>query len=333
MKILFIGGTGLISTAVTELALSKGIDVTLLNRGNDRHFETQGAKYLIADWYNKQEAAKALAGQHFDVAVNWIAFSEEQVRHDYELLNGKVGQYIFISSASAYQKPCGHYKITESTPLVNPYWEYSRKKIDCERYLTKRYITDGFPVTIVRPSHTYGHTKLPFAFGTSNAWTVLDRMLKGRPIVVHGDGTSLWTLTHNTDFASGFLGLCGLYKSIGQAFHITSDEALTWNNIHKTIAHQLGIEAVLMHIPSRAIEKNLPQYTGCFLGDKSESVIFDNSKIKDYVPGWNAVVTHAEGVRRAIALFDENPSLKVIDDSYNQQMDKLIDTFSNLISY
>lgn len=333
MKVLFIGGTGLISTEVTRLLLSRGHSVTLLNRGSNREFEELGAEYLIADIRDTAAVKSAVSGRQFDSIVNWIAYEPADVVRDFELFNGLTGQYVFISSASAYQKPLSHYIITESTPLINPYWEYSRKKADCERVLFERHITDGFPVTVVRPSHTYGNEKVivPLSGAKSN-WTYLQRMLDGKPTVVPGDGNSLWVVTHNTDFAVGFAGLLGNHRSIGHAFHITSDEAMTWNQIIQIQADILGADPNIVHIPSDYISTVLPELRGPLLGDKSESVVFDNTKIKSFVPEFICRTPFSEGARKSIEKLLSNPELQTVDEEYNQNIDKLINGYRKALN-
>lgn len=332
MKILFIGGTGQISTAVTNLLLEKNADLTLLNRGSGSAYTQKGAKLIKSDINDLPAAKKALAGKHFDVVVNWIAYTKDEVLRDIELFGSSIGQYIFISSASAYEKPSKHYIITESTPLSNPFWQYSRDKIECERLLEEEHQRSGFPYTIVRPSHTYGQGNLPVLFWrTDYFWTFLDRILRGLPMIVHADGTSLWTVTHNTDFAAAFVGLMGQPRALCQTYHITSDEALSWNNLHKTIAFALGVEPNIIHIPSDYIVRQLPEYEGDLIGDKIESVVFDNSKIKDMVPGWQAHVSFAEGVRLTLDWYEQHPEMKRTDPVYDQKLDGLISAYQALM--
>lgn len=332
MKVLFIGGTGLISTEVTRLLLSRGHSVTLMNRGSNREFEQYGAEYLIANIQDTAAVKAAISGREFDSVVNWIAYEPSDVTRDYELFNGITKQYVFISTASAYQKPLLHYIITESTPLINPYWEYSRKKADCENILFERYKTDGFPVTVVRPSHTYGDNKIiiPLSGAKSN-WTYLQRMLDGKPTVVHGDGKSLWVVTHNSDFAVGFAGLLGNYRSIGHAFHITSDEAMTWNQIVQIQSDILGVDPNIVHIPSDYISTVLPEYRGPLLGDKSESVVFDNTKIKSFVPEFVCKTPFSIGARKSIEKLLASPDQQIVDDNYNEKIDNLVNQYNNAL--
>jgi nucleoside-diphosphate-sugar epimerase len=324
MKVLFIGGTGFISTSVSRLAVAKGIDLFLLNRGNQA--AQPGCQQITADFHNEAEVRKALQDQAFDVVVDWIAFTPSDVERDLRLFQGRVKQFVFISSASAYQKPPAHYLITESTPLHNPYWQYSRDKIACENLLLQAYRAAGFPVTIVRPSLTYDMV-FPIAIGGWGCYTLADRLLKGKPIIVHGDGSSLWVVTHAEDFGRGFLGLLGNDQALGHAFHITSDEVLTWDQIYMTIADALGVEAKIVHISSEFISHVLPEYEGGLLGDKTWSVVFDNSKIKTFVPGFQAVIPFREGLRRTLAWFAADEKRRRIDEKVNQEMDLIIKAY------
>ena len=328
MKVLFIGGTGNISTSVSRMAVERGINLTLLNRGQ-RKVEIPGVRWLKGDFHNLAQMQELLSREKFDVVVDWIAFTPEDIQRNLTLFKGRVGQFVFISSASAYQKPPTDVIIRESTPLHNPYWEYSRNKIACEELLTQVYRDEGFPMTIVRPSHTYD-SNFPIAIGGWDNYTLIDRMYKGLPIIVHGDGSSLWVVTHAEDFSVGFLGLLGHPRALGQAFHITSDERLTWNHIHQAIADAIGVQANIVHIASETIVKIAPQYTGPLLGDKTWSVIFDNSKIKSYVPEYNAVIPFHMGVRRTLAAFEANPQRKVVDAFENAEMERILATYSKL---
>lgn len=328
MKVLFIGGTGFISTAVSRMAIERGMELYLLNRGI-RSSEIPGAHQLTGDIHNPESMRSALKDLKFDVVVDWIAFTPEDVERDLQVFRGRTKQFVFISSASAYQKPVANYIITESTPLENPYWDYSRNKIASEELLMKAYRNEDFPVTIVRPSYTY-NTYLPVAIGGFGCYTLADRMLKGKPIIVHGDGTSLWVNTHAEDFANGFLGLLGNEKAIGQAFHITSDEVLSWNQIYQTIAEVLGVEAKMIHIPTDYIVKVVPSMTGNLLGDKTWSVVFDNSKIKSFVPEFQATISFREGMHRALEWFAADEKRRLIDDNVNQVMDNIIQKFSGI---
>ncbi|TDF92366.1 SDR family oxidoreductase [Paenibacillus piri] len=330
MKVLFIGGTGIISTAVSKLAVDRGIELYVFNRGHNQEHVPEGAKVITGDIRNKASADEALGVTAFDVVVNWIAYTEADVRRDIELFEGRTEQYIFISSASAYQKPPLHYLITESTPLANPYWSYSRNKIACEEALLERYRTSGFPVTIVRPSLTYGYTMIPAALNSwSKPWSIVDRMRKGKPIIVHGDGTSLWTMTHNTDFAKGFVGLLGNPQAIGHAFHITSDEVLSWNQIYNSIGKAAGVEPRLIHIASDFITSVSPDEVGNLHGDKAASAVFDNTKIKRFVPDFAATVPFAMGVRQSVEWFEAHPERCLVDSEWNHQMDHIIASYSS----
>ena len=325
MRVLFIGGTGIISTASTRLAAERGIDLTLLTRGRHAADLPEGVHTVTADIDDPSATARALGSATFDAVVDWIAFTPAHVERDLALFRGRTRQYIFISSASAYQKPPGHYLITESTPLSNPYWQYSRDKIACEEFLMKAYREEGFPIAIVRPSLTYGDTQIPLAV---NSWpkpyTIVDRMRRGKKVIVPGDGTSLWVITHNRDFAKGLVGLLGHRQSIGNAFHITSDEVMCWDQFYRIAAEAAGAEAQLVHIPSDFMAACYPEKLGSLVGDKSASVVFDNSKIKRFVPGYCATVPFSEGIRRTIAWFDADPARQVIDVEANARWDKLI---------
>jgi nucleoside-diphosphate-sugar epimerase len=325
MKALFIGGTGLISSAVSRLAVERGVELTLLNRGQRGEFFPKGAKQLIADHRDPRAVQDALRGLSFDVVADWIAYTPEQAAADISLFSGRTGQYFFISSASAYQKPSTHHLITESTPLANPYWQYSRDKIACEDLLMREYREKGFPATIIRPSLTYGVNQIPAAVGSWNhPWTLVDRMRKGKRIVVPGDGTSLWTMTHNSDLAKGFVGLMGNIRAIGHAFHITSDEVLTWNQIYGLIGAAAGTEPDIVHVTSDLIAAFNPEDVGNLIGDKAQCGIFDNSKIRTFVPGYLATVPFAEGIRESVRWFEKHPERCTIDDAFNALSDRII---------
>jgi nucleoside-diphosphate-sugar epimerase len=328
MKALFIGGTGNISAAVSRLAVKKGVDLYLLNRGQ-RNLEINGAKSIVADINNTEEVKKALEGHSWDVVANWIAFTPEEVQRDIDLFKGKTNQYIFISSASCYQKPASHPVITESTPLHNPFWQYSRDKIACENLLNKAYREDDFPTTIVGPSLTYD-TVIPVAIGGWTEYTIIDRMKKGKKVIVHGDGTSLWTIMHAADFAKGFIGLLDHQQAIGHSFHITSDELLTWDQIYEATAEAAGAKAEIVHIPSDLISRFDSFQEGNLLGDKAHSVIFDNTKIKTFVPEFKATIPYKVGIRKTIQWFEADPSRMVINPDTNAFMDKIIDAYENL---
>jgi nucleoside-diphosphate-sugar epimerase len=323
MKILFIGGTGFISTSVSRLAVAKGFQLYLLNRGL-RKPELPGVRQLTADVRQPEQARAALRKLEFDAVVDWIAFTPEDIERDLALFRGRTRQFIFISSSSAYQKPPACHVIRESTPLRNPFWQYARDKIACEERLTRAWREEGFPVTIVRPSLTYGDANFPIALGGWGCYTLADRLKKGRPIIVHGDGSSLWVVTHADDFARGFCGLLGNNQAVGDVFHITSDEVLTWNQIYETIADALGVKASLVHIPSDFIARVAPALEGTLLGDKSWSVIFDNSKIKSVVPGFQAVIPFREGIRRTLAWFDADKKRRRVDPAVNAQLESIL---------
>jgi nucleoside-diphosphate-sugar epimerase len=327
MKILFIGGTGIISTASTALAAERGMDVTLLSRGQHKSQLPAGVKTLIAD-VNDPALIQKLERESFDAVVDWIAFTPADIERDLKLFRGRTRQFVFISSASAYQKPQTHYLMTESTPLANPYWDYARNKIACEERLMQAYRDDGFPVTIVRPSLTYGETLIPLVLNSwQQSYTAVDRMMRGQKMVVPGDGSSLWVITHNTDFAKGLVGLIGHPQAIGHAFHITSDEVLTWDQLFRIVGAAVGVEPQLVHIPSDFIAACLPDKKGTLIGDKSVSVVFDNSKIKRFVPSYCATTSFAEGIRQSLAWFNADPSRKQIDQQVNATMDKLIHAY------
>jgi nucleoside-diphosphate-sugar epimerase len=328
MKVLFIGGTGIISTASTELAAKRGIDLTLATRGQRQTRLPDGVRSLVVDTHDIAATTRALKGLSFDTVVDWIAFTPADVERDLELFRGRTRQFIFISSTSAYQKPQTHYLMTESTPLVNPHWEYSRNKIACEERLMKAYREEEFPVTIVRPSLTYGDTQLPLV---TNSWekpyTIVDRMLTGKKVVVPGDGSSLWVITHNSDFAKGLVGLLGHPQAIGQAFQITSEEVMTWDQYYKIVAAALGVEARIVHIPSDFIIACRPELEGTLIGDKSVSVVFDNSKIQRFVPDYCATTRFSEGIRRTLSWLHADPARQQLDEAANQKWDKLIDAY------
>jgi nucleoside-diphosphate-sugar epimerase len=320
MKVLFIGGTGIISSACSQLALQRGIDLSLLNRGKSFRQPAAGAQLIHADIHDFEATRKALQGRQFDAVVDWIAFTPEHIERDLALFAGCAGQYIFISSASAYQKPPAHLPVTESTLLDNPYWGYSQAKIACEERLVRAYREDKFPMTIVRPSHTYDKTLLPMHGG----YTVIDRMRKGKQVVVHGDGTSLWTLTHHTDFARGFVGLLGHPGAIGQAFQITSDEWLSWNQIFEIMANAAGAQARLVHVPSEVIAAYDPEWGAGLLGDKAHSMIFDNTKIKRLVPDFCAAIPFVRGAAEIIAWYDAHPEQQTVDLAHDRLLDRII---------
>jgi len=324
MKVLFVGGTGIISSGCARLALARGFDVSFLCRGvTARHPVPAGVTVLRGDIRDAGSARDALGRREFDAVVQWIGFLPAHVQLDVELFRGRTGQYVFISSASAYQTPPSSLPITESTVLHNPFWQYSRDKIQCEEALENAYRKDGFPITIVRPSHTYDVGLLPIHGG----WTVVDRMRRRLPVIVHGDGTSLWTLTHGDDFAKGFVGLLGHPGAIGETFHITSDEVLTWNQIHEIVARAAGARPELVHVPSELIAAYDPDWGGSLLGDKGHSMIFDNTKIKRLVPDYCATIPYARGAEQQIAWYDADPGRRVVDDAMNATIDRILDAY------
>jgi len=327
MKVLFIGGTGNISTAVSRLAIEQGVDLYLLNRGTGSPLP--GASHIQADINDPKQIESALKGHQWDVVVNWIAFTQSEVERDIVLFRNCAKQYIFISSASAYQKPPTSYIITEETPLENPFWQYSRDKIACEKRLMQEYSENGFPATIVRPSHTYD-TVIPVVYGGWKEYTIIERLKTGRKIIIHGDGTSLWTLTHSDDFAVGFVGLLGRDQAIGEAYHITSDEVLTWNQIYQSVANAAGCEMNPVRIASDFIIKQAPDDLGKLWGDKSECAVFDNTKIKNLVPEFDAKIPFREGIKRTLNWFEANPDRQLVMESTHQLMDTIIDRYEAL---
>jgi len=328
MKALFIGGTGTISMAITRLiSQNPEWELVLLNRGSRNTELPAGVKTISVDINDEAAAANAIRDLQFDCVCDFIGFVPEHVERDFRLFSGKTKQYIYISSASAYQKPCADYLITESTPLHNPYWQYSRDKIACEEYLMQQYRKNGFPVTIVRPSHTYDERNLPLgAYGEKGGWQVLRRMLDGKPVLLHGDGTTLWTVTHNSDFAKGFVGLMGNVHAIGQAYHITSDESITWNQLYAIIADELGVPFRPCYVPSDILHAANPAYDfeGSMTGDRSNSVVFDNSKIKRAVPGFVCTVRADQGLRRTVQNILATPSLQQEDPEFDAYCDKVV---------
>ncbi len=335
MKALFIGGTGTISMGIIKALAKDPIwEVYLLNRGNRKDEVPAGVKQIVADIYNEEDAAKKLEGMEFDVVSEFIAFDVEAVKRDYRLFKGKTKQYIFISSASAYAKPAASYVITEGTTLSNPYWEYSRNKIACEEFLMEKYRTEGFPVTIVRPSHTYDERNLPLGVhGNKGFYQVIKRMQQGKQVIIHGDGTSLWAVTFNSDFAIGYTALMGNRHAIGEAFQITGDEILSWNQIYQTIADALGVELKPYYVSSAFLsevgEKFGYDFRGSLLGDKAVSVVFDNSKLKKLVPTMTTNIPFHEGVRRSLNYVLSHPDKYQEDQKFDKFCDKVIDALEN----
>lgn len=331
MKVLFIGGTGNISGACSREAVDRGIELYHLNRGKVSADIPAQVKTITADIKDKKKVQATLGDLHFDVVVNFIAYTPDDIKQDIEIFSGRTRQYIFISSASVYQKVGGHPVITESTPLYNPYWDYSRDKIACEDLLNDEFRKNGFPITIVRPSHTYD-TVIPVAIGSWTDYTIIDRMKKGQEVIIHGDGTSLWTITHAHDFARAFVGLLGHQQAIGHAFHITSDELLSWNQIYGAVAEAAEAELKAVHIASDFIcdladTIGWEWMRGNLLGDKAVSTIFDNSKIKRFVPGFEAKISFKEGIKKTVQWFESDASRMVIDEGNNRFIDAVLKAY------
>ena len=330
MKVLFIGGTGIISTAVSELCVNRGIDLYLFNRGRRNEFMPEGAKLIRGDINDIASVNDLLVKNEFDVVVDWIAFNTSDISRDINLFSKRTKQFIFISSASVYQKPLENYLITEETPAVNPFWQYSRDKIACEDMLINQYNKEGFPVTIVRPSYTYGNTLIPAAISNSSKpMTLINRIREGKKVIVHGDGSSLWVMTHNSDFAKGFVGLLGNQKAIGEIFHITSDEVLTWDQIFKSIGKIAGTEPNIIHIPSDFINACSPKIGEGLLGDKATSVVFDNSKIKKFVPGFECTVKFEDGIAKSLKWIEAHSEYCEIDKENNELIDEIISKYES----
>jgi nucleoside-diphosphate-sugar epimerase len=324
LRVLFIGGSGVISSACTREAVDAGIDLTVVNRGRTPGRPLPaGAAEVRADVRDARAFREALGDREFDSVVDWVAFTPEHVRADLDLFRGRTGQYVFISTASAYQKPPARLPVTESTPLRNPFWQYSRDKIACEDLLVGQYRDSGFPATIVRPSHTYDASKTVLERG----WTLLARMLAGKPVIVHGDGTSLWTVTHNTDFARGFVPLLGHPRTYGEAFHITSDDFLTWDAIAHALGAALGVTPRIVHVPSEVIASVHPEWGAGLVGDKAYSMIFDNSKLRTIVPGWRARVPFERGAREIADWYLADPARQVVNPELDALMDKLAEQY------
>lgn len=320
MRALFIGGTGIISSACSRLAVERGLELHLLNRGASSRPPPPGAHTLVGDARDPASVRAAIGSLDFDVVVDWIAFTPDQVETDLDIFRGRTGQYVLISSASVYQTPPARLPVTEATPLSNPYWQYSRDKIACEERAVRAHQEEGFPVTIVRPAHTYDRTKLPIR----GSYTMVDRMRRGAPVVIHGDGTSLWPLLHHTDFARGFVGLLGRPEAIGEAFHITSDDLLTWNQIFEAVADAAGTPLEAVHAPSEWIARFDPEWGGSLLGDKAHSMIFDNSKIRALVPEFSPEISFREGARETVEWLDADPSRRVVDAAFDRMLDEIV---------
>ena len=333
-RVLIIGGSGNISSACVRLAIAQGHHVTLLNRGSRQPSDfaiPSAAESITADIRDEAAVTRALGDRCFDAVANFIAFTPDDIARDIRLFGGRCAQYFFISSASAYEKPLRHPFVTESHPLKNPYWQYSRDKIACEDACNHAYREQDFPAIIIRPSLTY-QTVWPVAIGGWDDFTLIDRIRRGQEIIVHGDGTSLWTVTHAEDFAKGFVGLLGNTTAVGHAFHITSDEVLTWNQIYTTIAEAAGTEPRLAHIPSQFLAAHEESLRGGLLGDKAHSAIFDNSKIKRFVPGYQATIPFHIGARRTLAWFEAEPARQRIIPETNALMDRLIQAWHSTTS-
>lgn len=332
MNVLFIGGTGIISTAITKrLAATDGVSLFLVNRGNRSSVIPENVTVINADINNEDFVREQIKDLSFDAVCDFIAFVPEHLERDFRLFNGKTKQFMYISSASAYQKPLSNYRITEGTPLANPYWEYSRNKIACEDFLMKMYRENVFPVTIIRPSHTYDERSVPLGVhGKKGSWQIVKRMIEGKPVIVHGDGTSLWTMTHNSDFAKAFVGLIGNAHAIGEAFQITSDETLTWNQIYKAIADALGVELKPYYVSSDFLAA-VSDYDLCgsLTGDKANSVVFDNSKLKRAVPDYVPTVRFDQGVKRTIDYVLAHKECQVEDPEFDAWCDKVIEVLEN----
>ena len=329
MKILIIGGTGTISSAITRQLAESGHDLWLLNRGSRKNEVPASVKQVIADIDDTDEVLRQLGDAQFDAVCEFIGFVTQQVQRDIRLFSGRTRQYVYISSASAYNKPAASPYITEGTALANPYWEYSRNKIACEELLMHTYREEGFPVTIVRPSHTYCERAVPLSIhGPKGSWPVLKRMMEGKPVLVHGDGSSLWTLTWNEDFARGFIGLLGNPKAIGETFQIMSDEQLTWDQIYHCVGNALNTQPKLYHVASDFLAAVCPEeydLTGNLIGDKAVTVIFDCTKLKRAVPGFQATTRFDEGVRRCVAYLLAHPELQVEDPEFDALCDRVIE--------
>lgn len=327
MKALFIGGTGIISMAISKLLLQKGWDLYLLNRGNRNNVEgLEKAHFITVDINDESAVLKKIDGMHFDVVCDFIGFVPSQLERDYRIFKGRTDQFMYISSASAYQKPVGNYVISEKTPLANPYWEYSRNKIACEEYLMKLYREEGFPITIIRPSHTYDERSVPLGVhGDKGSYQVVKRIKEGKPVIIHGDGTTLWTITHNSDFAKGFVGLMGNVHAIGEAVQIMSDESLTWNQIYECIAKSLGVELKPVYVSSSYLASHSNyDFTGSLIGDKANTVVFDCSKLKTLVPEFVATKRADQGIRETIEYVMSHKECQIEDEEFDKWCEQII---------
>lgn len=331
MRILIIGGTGTISTAISRRLADSGHELYIINRGNTNDKLQSHIKFIRADINDEKAVSESLGDMKFDAVCDFIGFVQPQLERDYRLFGGRTKQFVYISSASAYNKPCADHIITEGTSLANPFWEYSRNKIQCEEYLMKLYRDEGFPVTIVRPSHTYCETSVPLGVhGRNGSWQVIKRMLEGKPVIIHGDGTSLWTMTDSSDFAEGFIGLLGNPHAIGETFQITSDETLTWNQIYRTIADCLGVEFKPYYVASEFLAAVSDyDFTGSLIGDKANSVVFDNSKLKRAVPYFHPKISFAEGIKNTLDYVLLHKECQTEDEEFNKWCDKVIAALEN----
>ncbi len=321
MNVLFIGGTGIISSGCARrLVREPGVRLSFFARGQSTRGVPDGVEVIKGDIRDPSSVRAALGSRAFDVVVDWVAFTPAHVQADIDFFSGRTGQYVFISSASAYQTPPSRLPVTELTPLKNPFWQYSRDKIACEDLLVHAYRENDFPATIVRPSHTYDCRLLPAEGG----YTVIDRMRRKLPVIVHGDGTSLWVLTHHDDFAKGFNGLLGNRRTLGEAFHVTTDEVLTWNQIHEILGRAAGVEPELVHVPSEVIAKYDAGWGAGLLGDKAHSMVFDNSKLKSVVPGFVATIPYEQGAHEVLAWYDADASRRVVDREFDALTDRII---------
>jgi nucleoside-diphosphate-sugar epimerase len=322
VKLLFLGGTGNISSACVERALGAGHDVTLFNRGRTASPFAARVGHVGGDRSDPASLGRAAERARYDAVVDFVAYAPEEVEAAIEAFSGRVGQYVFISSAAVYRKPPPRYPITEDAPLENPWWDYARKKIACEERLRDAHGGKGFPATIVRPSYTYGPTWIPTGFGRD--YTLVGRMRRGLPIVSQGDGTALWVMTAASDFAAGLVGLLGHPGALGEAVHITSDEVMTWDEIYRTIGRAVGCEAEIVHVPSDTIAAHVPERAGSLLGDKAWSAMFDNGKARRLVPGFAAKTPFADGVARSIAWFDADPARRVVNEVMDAAIERII---------
>ena len=327
MKALFIGGTGTISMAITRKLAEQGHELYLINRGNRNEELPERVKVITADINDEADVAEKIKDLSFDVVCDFIGFVKPQLERDYRLFNGKTRQFMYISSASAYQKPLSDYRINEGTPLSNPYWEYSRNKIECEEYLMKMYRENGFPITIIRPSHTYDERSVPLGVhGNKGSWQVVKRIMEGKPVIIPGDGTSLWTITSNEDFAKAYIGLIGNPHAIGEAYQITSDESVTWTQIHKIVADVLGVEFKPYFVASEFLAAVSDyDFTGSLIGDKSNTVVFDNTKIKNAVPGFVATISAREGLTKTVEYIMAHEECQIEDPEFDAWCDKVIE--------